>query len=134
MDNKVLDFLSKNQVGVLGIQLPGGIYAGAMHFAVKTDPLVIYFSTHKTSKKATASFPAIASLVVGFSETEWVTVQMQGTLEKVDESEEKNILLAKYPGDGKRFNTESIFLKLMPTWWKYTDFKAVPINYIKSDD
>lgn len=127
MDQKVLDFLGKEMVAALTVMLPDGSpHGAAMHFACVHEPLTIYFSTHNSAKKASAAFPAKAALVVGFSEQNWETIQFAGIIDRAEEQTAKAALLAKYPGDAQHFSPESIYLKFMPSWWRYTDFKAQP--------
>lgn len=126
MDQKVRDFLNRETMSVLAIELSDGPHAAAMHFTPEADLSAIYFLTRKESKKVTASFPAKASLVVGFSETDWETLQMSGMVVKVDMGEAKDKIVAKYPKDAEHIGDHSVFLKFTPTWWRYTDFNTHP--------
>lgn len=72
MDNKILDYLAKNRVGVLSTLLRDGTLHGAtLHYSHNTDPLELYFSTESTSRKCQAIIKnksGKAAFVVGFSE------------------------------------------------------------------
>ena len=134
MDQKVLDFLAKEKVCVLAVILPDGFpHTATMHFAHQDGS--IYLSTRSTSKKASnlSSGNIKASITVGISEEEWVTVQMDGQLEKVEDKPAKSIILAKYPDDEKHFDATAIFLKFTPTWWRYSDFKSTPPIFLASE-
>lgn len=127
VDQRITNILEREKVAVLAVELPDGPHAAAMHFVYDLDSRNIYFSTRNSSKKVTAVFPAKASVVVGFSETDWETVQIRGTIDKVGEKEAKERLVAKYSGDAKHLGPESVYLKFTSSWWRYTDFKAQPL-------
>lgn len=133
MDPKVLEFLKNNTMSVLAMQLADGApHTAAMHFAHQDGSL--YLSTRSTSKKASGlvSGKAKASITVGISEEEWVTLQMDGEVEKVEEQPAKDIILAKYPEDAKHFDATAIFLKFTPTWWRYSDYKTQPPIFLEN--
>ncbi|MDO8488398.1 MAG: hypothetical protein Q7S31_03765 [bacterium] len=132
IDPKALNLLANEKVSVLVIELSDGPHGAAMHFAYDPQGGDIYFSTHNSTKKVTAVFPAKAALVVGFSETDWETLQMKGMLDKIEGNPAKEKIIAKYPGDAKHFSDESVFLRFTPTWWRYTDFKTHPSTVMES--
>lgn len=120
MDQKIIDFLTHERMAVLGIVLPdGSVHTAAMHFVDQEG--TFYFSTHDASRKVQGLTKAAASMTVGFSEETWVTMQMDGTIEKTDD--QKTLILSKYPDMEKRLDEHSIYLKFIPTWYRYSDFK-----------
>lgn len=128
MDQKIVDFLGKERMAVLAIALADGTpHTAAMHFVFKDG--VIYFSTHSNSRKMQGLASAKASVTVGFNEQEWLTLQMDGTIEKTAEG--KDLILAKYPETAKYMDESAIFLKFTPTWHRYTNFKATPPEIIE---
>lgn len=128
MDQKVVDFLNSERVAVLATMLADGTpHTSAMHFIYHDSAL--YFSTQPASRKAKdLSGITKASVTVGFSEKDWITIQLDGTLEKSEFSEELHV--AKYPEDAKHIGGDAIFLKFTPIWWRYTDFKTNPPTFI----
>lgn len=136
MDAKVIEFLEKERVSVLTTLLEDGSpHSAAMVFVFNKDANEVYFLTDKASKKCAllrnGTFVR-ASVVLGFSEQDMVTLQMDGEVKVVAADAVENaraLYLAKYP-DHKRYDNEaSEYLVFKPSWWRYTDFKPVP-NYI----
>lgn len=116
MDQRIIDFLTKERVCVLATP-----HASAMHFTFDKSSNEIYLMTSKGSRKLERL--ELASLVVGFSEKDWITVQFDGKLEIISGTDEiKNQILTKYPEDAKHMHEDTVFLKFTPTWWRYSDF------------
>lgn len=129
MDQKVVDFLSKERMAVLVIVLPDGTpHTAAMHFVYKND--AIYFSTHAKSKKVEGLTSAKASVTIGFSEQNWVTLQMNGSIEKTESV--KDLILTKYPESAKYMDEKIIFLKFTSSWWRFTDFTTQPPTIVEN--
>ena len=142
MDPKILDFLTKNRVCSLTVLLPDGSpHASALHCSHKSDPLTLFFSTENTSKKTQGLLDgksAKASVVIGFSEEEWITLQMDGDIKAVFNPEDlksiKAIHYLKHP-DSKQYENapETLFLSFTPSWWRYTDYNTDPPSILKSE-
>lgn len=116
MEQKIVDFLKTNRIAVLATP-----HASAMHFTFDEKNFVIYFITAKGSRKLKNL--GEASVVVGFSEQEWISVQLDGRIEIVTETKlAKELILSKYPEDAKHMHDDTVFLKFTPTWWRYSDF------------
>ncbi len=128
MDQKVIDFLNNERVAVLATMLADGTpHTSAMHFIYNEGSL--YFSTQPNSRKAeNLNGITKASVTVGFSEKDWVTVQLDGTLEKSDLAVELH--LEKYPEDAKHIGGEAVVFKFTPNWWRYSDFKTNPPTFL----
>lgn len=131
MDQKVVDFLISERMSVMAVDLPSGApHASAMHFVWQDG--VLYFCTHSNSRKLTGltAGQAPGSVVVGFSETDWVTVQLDGQIAEIESGAEKetakSLILSKYPESSKYMDKTAVFLKFTPLWWRYTDFKTTP--------
>src|SRR3989344_1314087 len=140
MDKNILDLLTKERVCSLTILVDSNPHASAMHFSHKDDPLILYFSTESTSRKCKSVLEegnAKASVVVGFSEEDWLTMQMNGEVSLVDNEtlkEVKKIHYLKHPKSQKYENDpETIFLQFKPSWWRYSDLKTDPPLYISSN-
>lgn len=142
MDSKILGFLTKHRVCSLTTLLPDGSpHAAALHYSHKDSPLTLFFSTENTSKKCQALLggkSTKASVVVGFSEEEWITFQMDGEVKAILEPEElkeaKTIHYPKHP-DSKQYENapETLFLSFMPHWWRYTDYNTDPPSILSSE-
>ncbi len=142
MDQRVIEFLKKNRVSVLSTMLPDGYPHGAtLHYSHQENPLEFYFSTENNSRKCQALLDGKAvkgSLVIGFSEEEWITLQMDGEVQAILDAEElktaKSIHYPKHPNSQKFENDPAtIFLKFTPKWWRYTDYNTDPYTLLASD-
>lgn len=141
MDQKVLDFLTKHRVCSLTTTLPDGSpHAAAIHFSHKENPLTLYFSTENTSRKMTGLLKGEVvkgSVVVGFSEEEWITLQMDGEVRTISDKNEleeiHKVHYAKHPDSEKwKDDPATIFLTFTPTWWRYTDYNTKPETILSS--
>lgn len=140
MDQRVLDFLAKHRVCSLTTLLADGSpHAAALHYSHRSEPLALYFSTENTSKKCQALLdgkPGKASVVVGFSEEEWVTLQMDGEVRVVESSELPQVHelhYAKHPDSAKyKDDPATVFLVFTPSWWRSTDFNTTPPTILQS--
>ena len=132
MDRKVLNFLSGQRVCSLTTLLKDGSpHAAALHFSHKDKPLEIYVQTENTSRKCQALLTGKSvkgSFVVGFSEKEFKTLQMDGSVKAVKDKEEllkiHRIHYKKHPGAKKwKDDPATLFLVFKPAWWRYTEYK-----------
>ena len=137
MDKKILDFLTKHRVSSLTTMLPDGTpHAAALHYSHNEEPIEIYFSTENTSRKCKGLLKGEtvkASVVVGFSEEEWVTLQMDGDVTAITDKDELEkvykIHYPKHPNSEKyKDDPATIFLKFTPAWWRYTDYNTNPLT------
>lgn len=138
---EVLDFLRGSRVGVLSVLLKDGSPHGAtVHFSHQENPTKLFFLTDRTYKKCEALLggaTARASFVLGVSEEEMKTLQLDGTIRIVSDAGElaalkvlhfKKIPTAKEYED----DPDSVFLEFIPAWWQYTDYKTEPEKRISS--
>ena len=142
MNQKIFDFLKNHRVSVVStLRSDGSPHAAALHYSHKESPLTLYFSTENTSRKCQALLdgkPGKASVIVGFSEEEWITLQMDGEVRAIlDKNELKKVHAIHYP---KHPNSEkykddpaTIFLAFTPSWWRYTDYNTKPITIVSSE-
>ena len=140
MDAKVIQFLEKNRVCSLSTQLSDNSpHGAAMHYSIQQNPLLLYFSADRTNKKMAKVLKdnvSKASVVVGFSEEEWVTLQMDGRLTLVACNDEvnkiKKVHYLKNPTSQEFENDPgTIFLIFKPSWWRYTDYNTDPPKILK---
>lgn len=141
MDQTIPKFLTDNRVAILTVVLPNGTpHSAAMHFSHQETPLTLYFSGDKSQRKFEAfqtNSPAKASIVIGFSEEVWRTLQMEGTIEVVSDESKittiKQIHYAKIPTSQQHENDPGlVFFAFTPNWWRYTDFITKPLTIIES--
>ena len=141
MDQKILDYLKTQRVSCLAVSLQDGSpHAATLHFSHTESPLAIYFSTENTSKKCEGLLTGEeqrASCVFGFSEEDFRTLQMDGRVHMVTDVNElakiKQIHYAKHPSAKKYENApETVFLKFIPSWFRYTDYNVTPPAIISS--
>jgi len=142
MDKIILDFLTKERVCSLTTLLKDGSpHGAALHFSHKNNPVELYFSTEKTSIKCEALLEentVKGSVVVGFSEDEWITLQMDGEVSVISDKDELNaaqkIHYPKHPESEKyKDYPNTIFLKFTPKWWRYTDYNIKPETILSSE-
>lgn len=142
MEAKIFDFLANHRVCSLTTLLnDGSPHAAALHYSNKNEPLELYFSTKNTSLKTQTLLDGKstkASVVIGFSEEEWITLQMDGETKAVlDKNELRSvhaIHYAKVP-DSEQYKDDpaTIFLKFIPKWWRYTDYNTDPPTILVSN-
>lgn len=134
MDERISKFLANQPVGCLSVAMPeGSLHGSTLHFSHADDPFVIYFQTGKGTRKAQA-FSGVASaeatMVVGVSDVEWVTLQLDGQARVLTSTEEieacKKVHHAKHPQSVKHVGPTTIFIAFTPRWYRYTDFNTHP--------
>src|SRR3989338_4346938 len=127
MEQKTLEFLAKHRVCSITTILPDGSpHAAALHYSHIEAPLTLYFSTENTSKKCQGLLNGEVvkgSVVVGFSEEEWVTLQMDGNIQAIADKakleEVYKVHYLKHPNSEKYKDAPAtIFLSFTPTWWR----------------
>ena len=131
METIVLDFLNKHHIGVMSTLLKDGSpHVCALHYA-NNDKGEVYIMTEKSGKKSEALLegkPGKASFVTGFSDEEWITLQMDGVvkaeLDKAELAKIHKVYYVKNPGPEKYKNDpETLFLVFTPKWYRYTEYK-----------
>jgi general stress protein 26 len=142
MDPKISAYLTAQRLSCLTVVLKDGSpHASTLHFSHNENPWELYFSTENTSKKCEGLLngeTVKASCVLGFSEEEFKTLQMDGEVKMITDSQElskiKDIHYAKHPSSKKYENEpETVFLKFTPKWWRYTDYTTTPLTKLSSE-
>lgn len=142
MDTQIIKFIKTNRVGVLSIlRKDGGPHSATLHYAFSTNPLRFYFSTENTSRKCEALLTGEivkGSMVIGFSEKEWLTLQLdgkvKGLLKPEDIIEAQKVFYASHPSSEKyKDDPATIFLEFTPSWWRYTDYNTKPVTILSSE-
>lgn len=127
----VLQFLENHRITVLGVsQTDGTVHSATLHYSYSKIPFAFYFLTTKKSRKSQSLLngkESNASLVIGFSEEEFVTFQAKGEAKIVDTDYAWNTYSKKYIGKEKQRGKDTLALiEFVPTWWRYTDLKTTP--------
>ncbi len=130
MDQKILDYINSQRVGVLAVEmLDGSPHAATVHFANTEDPLQFYFETYREYRKAEPLFGknmTRASFVIGSSESDMKTLQIDGEARLITEEEKElfdAIYFGKFPNKKeKSLDPKFVFFIFNPTWWRYTDW------------
>lgn len=133
--DKVSAFLEKHPVCVFTILLPDGTpHSAALHFSHQETPFKLYFSTEKGSLKASglqSGETESASVVVGWSEEDYITVQMRGSAKHLLGDElvsAQKVHYAKHPGSAKwADDPDTFFICFDVSWWRYSDLKSEEI-------
>lgn len=142
MNDQILNFLTNHRVGAVSILLPDGTpHNSALHFSHIENPFTLFFSTESTSRKCQGLLKGEivkASVVIGLSEEEWITLQMDGVVRGIfDPTELKyahTVHYKKHPGSEQYKNDPTtMFLAFSPTWWRYTDYNTDPDTIITSE-
>lgn len=141
LEKKILDFIAKERVCSLDTLLPNGYpHSAAMHFSSDMS-LTMYFSSDITSVKCQGfkkTEKIKAAVVVGFSEKEWISIQMRGSLSLIQDPQVLDVvkqLHYKKNPSSKEFEKDpnTVFLAFEPVWWRYTDFNTDPPEIITSE-
>lgn len=128
MDERIDNFLERHRLAVLTVMMPdGSLHSSTCHFAHRGEPWQIYIVTEEKSRKCLPlqdNKIAKAAMVVGFSEEEWVELQMNGELRMYktgfDYDTGKESFEDKFGGQMK---SEKVVLIFTPTWYRYSEFK-----------
>ena len=139
MNPLAVDLLTKERVGVIAVVLADGSpHAATVHYSEQTDPVRIFIQTSPTVKvDAIKKSGGVmkAAMVVGMSETDFLTLQMRGQVRIVSELHQLEQIYAihyrKHPEAEKYKSPTTVFLEFTPTWWRYSDFKTEPETIIE---
>lgn len=125
MKKEMMDFLNKNRMTVLSVQLLNGYpHGSAMHFAFDEKSFSFIFMTNPNCEKyenIKEKGSALASVVVGFSEDEMKTAQFDGVIEITEDQELINVYFKNFQ-EKKEGHKDAIFLVFKPEKWKYSDW------------
>ena len=101
MPKEILEYIDTQRVGVLAVEmLDGSPHGATVHFANTKDPIVFYFKTSSDYKKSEVLLgreQTRASFVVGSSEADMRTLQLDGIAELI-KPEEKELYDSSYFG------------------------------------
>ncbi len=140
MPQEIIDYLATQRVGVLAVEMPDGSPHGAtLHFATNTEANEFYFRTSPAYKKMESLAERTttrASFVVGTTEAEMKTFQLDGVLRKIT-AEEQAAFEAAYLGkltEKKGKSSDGVGLVFTPTWWRFTDWTKPEGKFVLSSE
>ncbi|MEK7125203.1 MAG: pyridoxamine 5'-phosphate oxidase family protein [Patescibacteria group bacterium] len=126
----VLRFLKNHRICSLSILTEKGPHAAAMHYSHRDTPLALFFSTDKNSRKTSGILKnggAPASVVIGFSEGNMQTLQMDGTMRAVTDGDlqaAQAIHYAKITESARyKDDPDTLFLAFEPHWVRFSNHK-----------
>lgn len=130
MNPEILDFIKSQRVCVLAVEmLDGSPHGATVHFAHSENPLMFFFETDRAYRKSEPLFgrdKSRASLVIGVDEKNMRTLQVDGEVRLINDSEAKlfqEVYFNKFPEKVSKASThELVFFLLTPTWWRFTDW------------
>ncbi|MBK9745822.1 MAG: pyridoxamine 5'-phosphate oxidase family protein [Chloroflexi bacterium] len=130
---RMLDFISTNRLCVIStICYDGTPHSSVMHYSVTHNPLTLYFSTDDRSTKIDniKSSPS-TSVVIGWSEIDWITVQLRGKSRVITVSSEvataKRVHYAIHPNSQKFENDpHTVFIEFTPQYGRFSDLGVLP--------
>ena len=130
MDAEILDYINSQRIGVLAVEmLDGSPHAATVHFANINKPLMFFFETDRDYRKSQPLFGRVdsrASLVIGFDESNAKTLQLDGSVRLINNSEKdlfQKTYLTKFPEKQKKAaESNAVFFVFIPKWWRFTDW------------
>jgi len=109
-----------------------------VHYLTTVDASKFFIQTSNTSEKVKPVLDGavkVAPLVIGFSEIEWLTLQLRGPVRLVSKEELSlvhEIHYKKHPGAEKcKDDPETVFAEFTPSWWRFTDLTTDPETIIE---
>ncbi|HRH24083.1 MAG TPA: pyridoxamine 5'-phosphate oxidase family protein [Candidatus Paceibacterota bacterium] len=135
MPEEALQFIATQRVGVLAVRMPDGSpHAATIHFAYVPTLGKYIFRTSPESRKVESvkQGETTGSFVIGSSEAEMKTLQMDGVVKLEDSEEIQEAYLGGLTDKSKE--SPDVYLTFTPTWWRYTDWTLPQGKTIFSSD
>lgn len=130
--NELLAMLDTHRVGVVAMLRPSGDpHAAVMHFSVNLGRREVLFSTDRNSVKVSGiAEHDRAAFATGWSEDDWRTFQLRGTIRAASDLELPDAHAchyAKHPQSAAfKDDPNTVFLVLRPDWVRYSDLGVAP--------
>lgn len=124
MRPEVLEYLKQQRICVLAVEMTDGSpHAATVHFAFDTKGEKFVIMTNPAYRKyeALANGVSRASIVVGSSEDDMRTLQLDGEVLLTDSEEAQSLYLEKFPEKLGKYQKDVLFT-FTPTWWRFTDW------------
>ncbi len=130
---RLFRYLREGRVSVLSTCASSGEpHSSVMHYSCAVELPALYFSTDdRTAKARDCRENPRASVAIGWSEVDWVTVQMRGALRALTLAAEteaaKAAHYAAHP-NARQFDSDphTLFLRFEPDWVRFSDLGAAP--------
>ncbi len=137
---QVKAFIQSQHAAVLAVPLPdNAVHAAAMLFSFDLNLAEFYFFTEAGSIKLRpleTRSTCNASLVIGTTEENKLTLQLSGILAKVEQFDTlekiKIVHYARFPQSKAYENATTVFLCFTPIWYRFTDYHTKPPQIISS--
>lgn len=135
----LLEFMRSEKYAVQASVSAGGVPQAAVVGIAVTDDLEIVFDTLASSRKAPnlRANPAIALVIGGTRDGDERTVQYEGTADEPSGAELERLLAAYYSrfpeGPERRSWPDLIYVRVKPTWIRYSNFQKNPPEIIEFD-
>ena len=135
----LLEFMRSEKYAVQTSVSPGGLPQAAVVGIAVSDRFEILFDTLASSRKAPnlRANPAIAFVIGGTREGDERTVQYEGTADEPDGGELERLLAvyyARFPeGPERRSWPGLIYVRVKPTWIRYSDYGKNPPEILEFD-
>ncbi len=134
MNPIISNFLKDHRICVISVNLgDGNLHSATVHYSHTENPFKIFIQTTNDTLKASPFLngkTGKGAMVIGFSEEEWMTLQLHGDIRIISDADEieeaAKIHYQKLPNAEKRRGPDTVFLEFTPTWWRYTDFNTKP--------
>jgi len=133
----LLEFMRSEKYAVQASVSPNGIPQAAVVGIAVSDRFEIVFDTLASSRKALnlRTNPAIALVIGGTRDGDERTVQYEGTADEPSGAELERLLAlyyAKFPdGPERRSWPGLIYVRVKPTWIRYSNFSVQPPEIIE---
>jgi pyridoxine/pyridoxamine 5'-phosphate oxidase len=137
--NELLQFLRSEKYAVQASVSPGGAPQAAVVGIAVSDHFEIVFDTLSSSRKAPnlRANPAIAFVIGGTRDGDERTVQFEGIADEPSGGELDRLLAvyyARFPdGPERRAWPGLIYVRVKPTWIRYSNFSADPPEIVEFD-
>lgn len=130
MSQEILDYIKTQRVGVFAVEMmDGSPHAATVHFASSENPLMFFFKTDRHYKKSEPLFGrpiTRASFVIGSSESDMRTLQLDGEARLINKDEEdifQKTFYGKFPEKSGKPNGDNVVrFVFFPKWWRFTDW------------
>ena len=135
----LLEFMRSEKYAVQTSVSPSGLPQAAVVGIAVTDRFEIVFDTLASSRKAPnlRANPAIAFVIGGTREGDERTVQYEGTADEPSGGELERLLAvyyARFPeGPERRAWPGLIYVRVKPTWIRYSNFGRNPPEILEFD-
>jgi general stress protein 26 len=137
--DSLLEFMRSEKYAVQTSVSSGGLPQAAVVGIAVTDRFEIVFDTIASSRKATnlRANPATAFVIGGTRDGDERTLQYEGVADEPSGEELERLLATYYmrfpDGPGRRSWPGLIYVRVKPTWMRYSNFGSNPPEVIEFD-